>query len=144
MYVQNNSSFLYSSQQEFTPSASTSSLKSPVSIDQVSLEHFSEKAMMTFEGMTAGMEKEMKFEIAQSLNSIGKAAAFASVNGYMSQSERQIVNQYFGNFDGVLSDDEIKKMILSKLDNPHFQHRDFLERFAQALGEPLASIDIRI
>ena len=142
MYVQSSHSFMHASYEEVVPSAPKS--KHEQSSSQESLEHFSEKAVLTFEGMNSGLDTESKNEIIHTLNSIGKAAAFASVNGYMSQSERQVVNQYFENFEGVLSDDQIKKMIFTKLDNPNFKHRDFLERFAQALDEPLAHIDIRI
>ena len=111
---------------------------------KVGLENFSEKAILTFESLSSALSPQEKTEITVTLNTIGKAAAFSSMNGFESQDERMLVSQYFENFGGVLSDEAIKKMIFSKLDNPHFKNRDFLERFATALDEPLQGINIRV
>ena len=143
MYINNNSSFLYSAQDDkpFVAQNKEVQVHTP---DNISLENFSEKAKLTFESLSAGLSQQEKNEIAATLNNIGKAASFASMNGFESQSERIIVNQYFESFGGVLSDDAIKKMIFSKLDNPNYKHKDFLEGFAKALGEPLKSINVRV
>ncbi len=111
---------------------------------QAQLENFSEKAIMVFEQMSAGLDSEKKEALAQELNSIGKAAAFASTNGFESLSERTIVAQHFERLSGVISDDAIKKMIFTKLNNPAFEEREFFEAFANALEEPLAHINIRV
>jgi hypothetical protein len=149
MYIQNSSIFL--------PSLSEEKSGRPVPADallaeqaeeksslKASLKNFSEKAVLLFESLTAQLNPEQKEEAAKALSSISKAAAFASMNGYESQNERLLVNHYFGNLSGVLSDDAIKKIILSKLNNPEIKSREFLEKFASALDLPLQKIDIRI
>lgn len=143
MYVQNNSSYLYSAQDEKPLSSLKKENDEKVSTGP-SLKNFSEKATLTFEDLAMGLDKEEKNDLVESLNSIGKAAAFFSMNGFESQSERMLISQYFENFGGVLSEDAIKKMIYSKLNNPSYKNRDFLERFAKALDEPLQSINIRV
>ena len=143
MYVQNSSSFLYSPPEDKALLAHTKAAE-PKNIAHNVFEHFSEKALLTFESVTAGFSPQQKEEAAEALSSIGKAAAFASTNGFESQDERRVVSQYFGNFSGVLSDEAIKKMIHTKLDNPAFKNRDFLEKFATALDAPLQSIDIKV
>lgn len=108
------------------------------------LGNFSEKAVLVFESLTAEFTAKQKEDAAKALNSIAKAAAFASINGYESQSERLLVAQYFGNFEGVLSDDAIKKIIYSKLNNSDKSEESvFLEKFASAMDEPLQRINIR-
>ena len=145
MYIQNSNAFLYSGQDDrtLTPGKKEAGTAvSPVSVP--SLKHFSERARLIFENLSAGISPQEKNEAIESLNSIGKAAAFASMNGYESQSDRMVVSQYFENFGGVISDEAIKKMIFSKLDNPNYKHRSFLESFAKALDKPLQSINIRV
>ena len=102
------------------------------------------EAQITFDSLSAGFTQEKKSELAKTLNSVGKAAAFSSINGFDSQDERLVVSQHFGNFEGVLSDDVIKKMILSKLKNPNIDNADFLRDFASSLDEPLKRIDISV
>jgi len=143
MYIQNSNSFLYSPPEDRSlPSQPKSAEVQAVS--RSALENFSERAVMTFESMTAGFSSKQREDAARALTSIGKAAAFASMNGFESQEERLVVSQYFGNFSGVLSDDAIKKMIQSKLDNPNFENREFLSNFAAALDAPMQSIDIKV
>ncbi len=108
------------------------------------LQYFSEKAILVFERLTYEFSPEQKERSRESLSSIGKAAAFASVNGFNTQNERNVVSQYFENFSGVLSDEAIQKMIRTKLDNPNYENREFLEKFAQELGEPLQGINIKV
>ena len=108
------------------------------------MENLSEKAIVTFENLSPELGLKEKEEIVKTLNSIGKAAAFASMNGFESQDERMLVSKYFGSFSGVVSDEAIKKMIFSKLNNPNYENRDFLEKFAKALDEPLQHINIRV
>ena len=143
MYINNSSSFLYSAQDDKPFVAQNKEVEVHIP-EKVSLENFSEKAKLTFESLSAPLSLQEKNEMTVVLNSIGKAAAFASMNGYESQSERIVVNQYFENFGGVLSDEAIKKMIFTKLENPNYKNRDFLEGFAKALDEPLQSINIRV
>ena len=143
MYVQNSNSFLYSPRDD-TPLATPVKAVEQKNIVHDKLENFSEKAILIFESVTAGYSTAQKVDAKQALNSIGKAAAFSSMNGFESQEERLVVSQYFGTFSGVLSDDAIKKMIHTKLDNPNFENRHFLEKFASALDAPLQSIDIKI
>ncbi len=143
MYIQNNSSYLYSVQDEKPLSSLKKENDEKVSADP-SLKNFSEKATLAFEDLAMGLDKEEKNDLVENLNSISKTAAFFSMNGFESQSERILISQYFENFGGVLSEDAIKKMIYSKLNNPSCKNRDFLERFAKALGEPLQSINIRV
>jgi hypothetical protein len=151
MYIQNTSwqsaaqTFAQSSsaQDDKIPASKVKSIEAKVPV-AVSLEHFSEKATLIFENLSVGLSVQEKNEAIETLNSIGKAAAFSSMNGFESQSERMVVSQYFENFGGVLSDEAIKKMIFSKLDNPNYKNRDFLENFAKALEEPLQSINIRV
>jgi len=143
MYIQNSNSFLYSAQGENVASAQrkepgVKATGAPV------LENFGEKATLVFQNLSSGLSAQERNEAVETLNSIGKAAAFSSINGFESQSERMVVSQYFENFGGVLSDEAIKKMIFSKLDNPQIKNRDFLENFAKALDEPLQSINIRV
>ena len=143
MYINSTNSFLHSAQDQ-NLSAAKSVIKGSVESKSIQLEHFTEKANLTFENMSFGLSESEKSAVAESLNSIGKAAAFASINGFESQEERLVVAQYFGNFSGVISDDAIKKMIFSKLNNPNHAHRAFLEDFAKQLDEPLAQINIRV
>lgn len=111
---------------------------------KVALKGFSEKAVFVFESMSADMSQKEKATALESLTSIGKAAAFASTNGYESQKEKLVVSQYFGNFDGVLSDEAIKRMIYTKLNNVNIDNREFLKEFASALDAPLQRINITI
>lgn len=143
MYVQNSSASLYSAPEEklLSKSIRETQADNPV---KSSLENFSEKAVMTFESMSIGLSPEKREELTKTLNTIGKAAAFASMNGFESQSERMIVTQYFENLGGVISDDAIKKMIFSKLNNPGMENAGFLKEFAAALDEPLKHIDISV
>ena len=143
MYVQNNSSFLYSAPDDKSMPAQNKTMRSQGS-EQVSLEHFSEKAILIFEKLTAGFAPSQKENVQESLASIGKAAAFASTNGFNSQSELNVVSQLYGNFSGVISDEAIQKMIRTKLDNPNFKNRAFLESFAKELGQPLQGINIKV
>ncbi len=143
MYIQNSSSFLYSAQDNNDMHAENKSVEVQPS-SAPSLQHFSEKAILVFEKLTYDFAPEHKERARESLASIGKAAAFASVNGFNTQNERNVVSQYFGNFSGVLSDEAIQKMIRTKLDNPNFENREFLESFAQELGEPLKGINIKV
>lgn len=149
MYIQNSHIFLPSpSEEKSGRSAPTDMLAAEQaeekSSPKASLKNFSEKAVLLFESLSAQLDPEEKEEAAKALSSIAKAATFASMNGYESQSERLLVNQYFGNLNGVLSDDSIKKIILSKLNNPEIKSREFLEKFAFALDMPLQKINIRI
>jgi len=143
MYINSSNSFLHSTQDQ-AYSATKSTVKGSVESKSVQLEKFTEKANLTFDNMSFGLSEQEKNELADSLNSIGQAAAFASINGFESQEERLVVTQYFGNFSGVISDEAIKKMIFSKLNNPNFGNREFLEGFAKKLDEPLAQINIRV
>ncbi len=143
MYIQNSSSFLYSPQDDKLSAPQSKGIQvKPASTP--SLENFSEKAVLVFENLSSSLSPQDKTEMIETLSSIGKAAAFSSMNGFESQSERRVVSQYFENYSGILSDEAIKKMIFSKLDNPDYKNRDFLERFANALDEPLQSINIRV
>ncbi len=149
MYIQNSSIFspLPSEDKAQRPTSADALLAEQAdekSSQKTSLKNFSEKAILLFESLTAQMDPEQKEEAAKVLSSISKAAAFASMNGYESQRERLLVNHYFGNLNGVLSDDAIKKIILSKLDNPEIKSREFLKKFVSALDQPLQKIDIRI
>jgi peptidoglycan hydrolase-like protein with peptidoglycan-binding domain len=143
MYIQNNNSFAYSPSEDraFTKTSVKDNIKQ---IDATSFKGFSEKAVLTFENLTARMSPKDKSEATQSLNNIGKAAAFASVNGYNSNTDRQVITQYFENFGGYLSDDEIKKMISIKLDTKETLSKEFLFNFSLALDEPLQRINIKI
>lgn len=143
MYIQNNSSFLYSAPEDQNISTQNKAVRSQVS-EQASLEHFSEKAILIFERLTAGFTPSQKEDARESLASIGKAAAFAATNGFNSQSELNVVSQLYGNFSGVISDEAIQKMIHSKLDNPNFEDRAFLESFAKELDQPLQGINIKV
>jgi len=143
MYINSTNSFLPSSTQHHDV-VLKSAVHGSVQKQGVKLENLTEKANLTFESLSFGLRNEEKDALAEALNSIGKAAAFASINGFESQEERLIVTQYFGNFSGVISDDAIKKMIFSKLNNPNYENREFLEDFAKKLDEPLAQINIRV
>lgn len=143
MYIQNNSSFLYSAPDDKSMPAQNKAVRSK-SLEQVPLEHFSEKAILIFEKLTAGATPSQKENARESLASIGKAAAFAATNGFNSQSELNVVSQFYGNFSGVISDEAIQKMIRTKLDNPNFENREFLESFAEELGQPLQGINIKV
>ena len=143
MYVQNSNSFLYSAPQQNTQDYAIKEIKAQLP-NEVSLENFSEKASISFNALTLGLETQEKNRLASKLNSISKAAAFSSLNGFDSQQERNVVNQYFGNFEGVLSDEAIINMINSKLNNPAYKDREFLQSFVQSLESPLQSIDITI
>jgi len=143
MYINNNSAFLYSAPED----KSSLLQKKPAEqreVSPVSLENFSEKAILTFANLTSEFSVQEKEAAREALSSIGKAAAFASINGFESQNERNVVSQFYGNFSGVLSDEAIKKMIHAKLDNPNYENRVFLEKFAVALDEPLRGIDIKV
>lgn len=149
MYIQHNRIFLPSPSEEKSGRPAPADTLAAEQADEksspkTSFKNLSEKAVLLFESLSAQMDPEEKEEAAKALNSISKAAAFASMNGYESQSERLLVNYYFGNLSGVLSDDAIKKIILSKLNNPEIKSREFLEKFASALDLPLQKIDIRI
>ncbi len=143
MIIQNNSSSLYSAQDDSSIYTQGKTDESQA-ISFSSLHNFSEKAVLVFEKLTAGYTSEQKQRVKESLASIGKAAAFAATNGFTTQNERNIVSQYFGNFSGVLSDEAIRKMIHTKLDEPSFENREFLEKFAQELSQPLQGINIRV
>jgi len=143
MYINSTNSFLHSAQEQ-NLTASKSVIKGSVESKSTKLENFTEKANLTFDNLSFGLSEKEKSEIAEALNSIGQAAAFASINGFDSQEERLVVTQYFGNFSGVISDDAIKKMIFSKLNNPNFENREFFEEFAKKLDEPLDQINIRV
>ena len=147
MYIQNNNSFSYSPQDNRAFASTQARQDVKQNLEQAvptQFKGFSEKAVLTFENITTRMNPKEKSEAAQALNSIGKAAAFASINGYDTQSDRLVVSQYFENFSGVLSDDEIKKMISMKLDQKETVSKDFLSNFSQALDEPLQRINIKI
>jgi len=143
MYINNNNSFLYSPPQERMLSSHSREKNTPNTLDTY-LKNFSEKAQINFESMTAKLPQQKKEELSLTLNSIGKAAAFSSMNGFDSQEERLVVNQLFGNFEGVLSDEAIKKMIFSKLESPDVENSEFLQAFAETLDEPLKGIDITV
>lgn len=143
MYIQNNSSFLYSAPDDKNMPAQNKAVASQTS-EQIPLEHFSEKAILIFEKLTTGLAPSQKENVRESLASIGKAAAFASTNGFNSQSELNVVSQLYGNFSGIISDEAIQKMIRTKLDNPNFENRVFLENFAKELGQPLQGINIKV
>jgi len=143
MYINNTNAFYQTNQQEVTYNTPVQESRKSKTLENY-LKNFSEKAQLTFDSLTANLSQEKTNELTQTLNSIGKAAAFASMNGFDRQDERLVVSQYFGNFDGVLSDDAIKNMIFSKLNNPNQENREFLQDFAQALDEPLKSIDITV
>lgn len=136
----------YRNSASFSPSHEESAKKTveTKSSAPASLDLFSEKAVLIFSHLTSGFSSAEKEAARESLSSIGRAAAFASANGFESQNDLALVSQYFNNFNGVLSDDAIKKMIHAKLDNPDHENRVFLERFAAALDEPLRSIDIKV
>lgn len=143
MYINNNSAFLYSAPED----KSFLSQQKPVQqkeVSSASLENFSEKAIMTFANVTSEFSIQEKESAREALSNIGKAAAFASTNGFETQNERNVVSQLYSNFSGVLSDEAIKKMIYAKLDNPNYENRGFLEKFAAALEEPLKGIDITV
>jgi len=141
-YHQNNSSFFNAAAQQSTKASQAQVVKENT-LD-VYLKNFSEKAQINFESMSSALPQETKEELVQTLNSIGKAAAFSSMNGFEAQDERLLVSQYFQNFDGVLSDDAIKKMIMSKLENSTMQNQAFLKSFADSLDTPIQSIDISV
>ncbi len=143
MYIQNNSSFLYSAPDDNFSPVKTTRAQAQESSGH-SLENFSEKAILIYEKSTAGMSPEQKEKISESLASIGKAAAFSSINGFDTQNERNVVSQYFGNLSGVVSDETIRKMIHSKLDNPSFENREFFEKFSNELDQPLQGINIKV
>ena len=143
MYINNTNSFYHTGQQDIAYTAPLKTGKILNTLDTY-LKNFSEKAQINFESMSSNLPTEKKSELVETLNSIGKAAAFSSMNGFDTQEERLVVSQYFGNFDGVLSDEAIKKMIFSKLNNPNQEHREFLQEFAKSLDEPLKSIDITV
>ncbi|MDF1882019.1 hypothetical protein JHD50_12035 [Sulfurimonas sp. MAG313] len=143
MYINNNNSFLYSQPQEKKATPPAQEKKVENTLDTY-LKNFSEKAQIAFDTLSSGMSQSRKKGLEETLNSIGKAASFSSLNGFDSQSERLVVSQYFGNFDGVLSDDAIKKMILSRLDNLKTDEVAFFQDFAKALDSPLKSIDITV
>jgi len=143
MYINNNSAFLYSAPEE----KSFLLQKRPAEqreVSPASLENFSEKAILTFANLTSEFSTQEKEVAREALSSIGKAAAFAATNGFETQNERNVVSQFYGNFSGVLSDEAIKKMIHAKLDNPNYENRVFLEKFAAALDKPLKGIDIKV
>lgn len=143
MYINNNNSFLYSPPQERIPLAHTKEINT-LNIPHNYLKNFSERAQKNFENLSSALPQNKKEELAQALNNIGKAAAFSSMNGFDSQEERLVVSQFFGNFEGVLSDETIKKMIFSKLNTPNIENAEFLKAFAKSLDEPLKSIDITV
>ena len=143
MYINNTNAFSPSAQDHTVP-AIKSTVKGSVETKNIQLENLTEKANLTFENLSYGLSEKEKNEAAEALNSIGKAAAFAAINGFDSQEERGVVTQYFGNFTGVISDEAIQKMIFSKLNNPSYENREFLEKFAQDLDEPLRSINITV
>jgi len=143
MYITSNNSFLYSPPHERAPLAYTKETTKPNTLDTY-LKNFSERAKINFDSLSSGLPQVKKDELAQALNSIGKSAAFASVNGFDSQEERLVVSQLFGNLEGVISDDAIKKMIFSKLSSTKVENSEFLEAFALSLDEPLKSIDITV
>jgi len=143
MYINSHNSFSYAAPQEQANLAQQKGIESKNTLE-VYLKNFSEKAQINFDSLSSGLPQEKKNELAQTLNSIGKAAAFSSMNGFDSQGERLVVSQYFGSFEGVLSDDMIKKMILSKLKNPNIENRDFLTDFASSLDQPLQRINISV
>lgn len=143
MYINNSNSFLPSTQQQSLPS-SQPMVKGSVQTEEIQLNNFTQKANLSFENLSYGMSEKEKSEVAEALNNIGKAAAFASANGFDSQEEQGVVRQLFGNFSGVISDEEIKKMIYTKLNNPDYENREFLESFAQSLDAPLRSINISV
>jgi len=143
MYINNNNAFLYSPPQERPPISIAKESNTLNTLDNY-LKNFTQKAQITFDTLSAGLPQETKDELAQALNSIGKAAAFSSINGFDSQEERFVVSQFFGNFEGIISDEAIKKMIFSKLKAPDLNHAEFLQNFAQALDAPLKSIDITV
>lgn len=148
MQIQNNNSFSYAAQDNRAFLNSTPRQNSERNIQKsvapTEFKGFSEKAVLTFENLTTTLNPIEKSEAAAALNNIGKAAAYAAVNGYDSQDERLVVNQVFDSFSGVLSDDQIKKMISSKLDTAEPKDRAFLQNFSAALDEPLQRIDIKI
>ena len=143
MYINNTNSFYNTGQQDIAYNASPKEGKISNTLESY-LRNFSEKAQISFESLSSTLPADKKTELIDTLNSIGKAAAFSSTNGFNAQDERLLVNQYFGNFDGVLSDEAIKKMIFSRLNNPSQENREFLQDFAQSLDEPLKSIDITV
>lgn len=143
MYIQNNSSFQYSAPDENLSSVGATRAQTQEPSGN-SLENFSEKAILIYEKSTALFSNEQKQKISEGLASIGKAAAFASMNGFDSQNERNVVNQYFGNLSGVVSDEAIRKMIHTKLDNPSFENREFFEKFSSELDQPLQGINIKV
>lgn len=143
MYIQNHSSFLYSAQEDKTNLTQAKETKPQNSLD-IYLKNFSQKAQISFESLSAALPNETKMELIKTLNNIGKAAAFSSMNGFDSQEERLLVSRYFDNFEGVISDDMIKNMIYSKLDNSNVEQAEFLQDFASSLDEPLQSIDIKV
>ena len=111
---------------------------------EIYLKHFSNKAQLSFESLSATLPKQTKDELMQSLNSIGEAAAFSSMNGFESEQERSLVREYFENFKGVLDDELIKKMIFTKLKDPNIQDADFLKAFAFSLDGPMQRLDIKV
>jgi len=141
-YPQNNNPFFNSATQESTKLPATKA--TDTSALDMYLKNFSEKAQINFESLSSGLPQETKDELIQTLNSIGKAAAFSSMNGFEAQDERLVVSRYFQNFEGVLSDDLIKQMIMSKLENSNIEHGEFLKSFADSLTEPIQSIDISV
>lgn len=143
MYINNNSAFLYSAPEDKSLLSQQKSVQQK-EVSSASLENFSEKAILTFANLTSEFSVQEKDAAREALSSIGKAAAFASTNGFETQNERNVVSQFYGNYSGVLSDEAIKKMIHAKLDNPNYENRAFLEKFAAALDEPLKGIDIKV
>lgn len=143
MYIHNNSTLFYSAPEENDFSVQKQS-RPQREVSAVSLENFSEKAILIFANLTSDFSVQEKETAREALSSIGKAAAFAATNGFETQSERNVVSQFYGNFSGVISDEAIKKMIHAKLDNPNYENRAFLEKFAAALDEPLKGIDIKV
>ncbi|PHR54324.1 MAG: hypothetical protein COA44_13510 [Arcobacter sp.] len=143
MYINNNNSFLYSPPQERGTIYHAKEINIPNTLDTY-LKNFSERAQISFDSLSSKLPFSKKEELAQTLNSIGKAAAFSSMNGFDSQKERLVVSQLFGNFEGVVSDEAIKKMIFSKLNTPNVENAEFLQAFVSSLDKPLQSIDIRV
>ena len=143
MYINSNNSFSYSPPQERNPLSHVKETSVPTTLDTY-LKNFSDRANINFESLSSGLSAQKKDELAQALNSIGKAAAFSSINGFDSQDERLVVSQLFGNLEGVISDEAIKKMIFSKLNGPNIENAEFLQEFALSLEEPLKRIDIKV
>lgn len=142
-YSQNSNPFFNAATQQNSKAVSQAQGTQENALD-IYLKNFSEKAQINFESLSSGLPQETKDELIKSLNNIGKAAAFSSMNGFEAQDERLLVSQFFQNFDGVLSDDAIKKMIMSKLENSTMENQEFLKSFADSLDAPIQSIDISV